>query len=96
MIAVNEQGVAALNSMASSVEEGVQGINSACSSVLNEVQGKSNLGPHKDSICSVVQAIQEQVEGATGPASIVAEKLKAKAEEYQAFIDNNRFSGKGN
>ena len=91
MIAVNEEGVAALKKMSSNVSEGTEGIKSACDSVDSEVGGLNNIGPHKTSIKNVVDSIRESVEGATAPANTVAEKLEAKAGQYERFIQNDRF-----
>lgn len=91
MIAVNEKGVAALNQMSQSVGTGCQGITSACQGLVDEIDGIGNLGPHKASIKNVAESIQQEVQGATSPAKTVEDKLKEKAQEYQNFIQNDRF-----
>ena len=92
MIAVNEQGVAALKRMASNVETGVNGIIAECDSIVNNLDGMNEIGVHRKSILNVVKSILESIQTVTAPASIVAEKLNAKAQEYQAFIDGDQFS----
>lgn len=93
---VDEQGVQLLNNMADGTEEGADSIVEQTDALLEEVEQYPALGPHKQSIISIVNRIQEDTKGAATPARVVAEKLRKKAKEYQEWIDDDLFGGQGN
>ena len=92
----DEEGVAILNATAGGIEEGAEDIVSQTEALLDSVDQYPALGPHKSSIINIVTVIQGETKGAASPARVVAEKLRAKAVEYQEWIDDDRFGGQGN
>lgn len=97
ILKADESGISIMNSMADGVEEGADNIIEQTENFLEEVSQYPALGPHKESIERVVEAIQEKTKGTTAPARVVAEKLRSKAKEYQEWIDDDMFgSGSGN
>ncbi len=95
MIAVTPEGVAALKSMASALDDGAQEISSACDALTGAIEGLNNTGPHRSSIIDLADTIQQQISGASKPANELADKLEQKADEYQEFIDTDRFTSSG-
>ena len=95
IVQVNEEGVQLLNSMADGVETASDDITEYAESIIDEIDKYSALGPHKSSIINMVDAIKESTKGSTAPSRVVAEKLRAKAKQYQEFIDEDIF-GSGN
>lgn len=93
----NEQGVAIMNSLADAVDEGSDSIVEQTDRLLEDVEQYRALGPHKNSIKSIIVRIQEETKNSSAPARVVAEKLRQKAREYQEWIDDDLFgSGSGN
>lgn len=92
----DEQGVRQLNASADFIEEGADNINEQTDALLDAVEQYSALGPHKQSIVSIVTRIQEETKGTSASARVVANKLRGKAAEYQEWIDDDLFGGLGN
>ena len=85
-------GVGALKGLSSRLEEGVQSIQQSVSLLESELaSNRSGLGPHADSIQGVIDAMNQEVQGASSPVNELAEKVRALAASYQEFIDTNRF-----
>ena len=94
--AVNEPGVAALNSMAQAIEEVVEEIRSQVKTVQSVADENDNaLGPHKSSLDDVIESIDAALKQANGPANHVAEILRDVAEAYEEIIANDRLKGLG-
>lgn len=94
--AVNEEGVRAMNTMANAITEAideVQSLTANMQSVADEYN--DTLGPHKASLDSAFEDINESIRQASQPANSVAEKLAEVAEAYQEIIGNDRISGLG-
>lgn len=96
MIKVDEDGVTLLRGLADGVDDGADEIVSITENLLDDVQQYSALGPHKKSIETIVEMIQEETKNATSPTKVVAEKLRSKADDYQDWIDNDIFGTSGN
>ena len=94
-IKADEEGVQALKNMASSINDGVDTILSTASGFKGQVEGFEAIGPHKEALLSCIEQIEEATKASTSPARTVAEKVEAKAQEYQNWIDANPFSGLG-
>lgn len=92
--AVNEQGIQAMNKMASSVTEAVEEMRGLTAKVRSEAEGHQNsLGPHKKSLDTALSEIEQDLRQASEPAKGVAEKLTEVAEAYEEIIDNDRIKG---
>lgn len=91
---VNEEGIEALNTMASAITESVEQLEGYTTTVQSAAdEYEDTLGPHKASLDEALTAITESVKQAADPASSVAEKLVEVAEGYQEIIENDRIKG---
>ncbi len=91
--AVNDEGVQSLRTMASAITEAIEEIKTktdAVQSTADEYQ--ETLGPHKASLDRALDAIAENIQQASEPASNVAAKLNGVADGYQDVIDDDRIA----
>ena len=89
--AVNEEGIQAMNTMASAITEAIEEVQSLTSNVRSTADGfNDTLGPHKESLDSAIDDINESLKQASEPANNIADKLKEVAEAYQEIIGNDR------
>lgn len=89
--AVNEQGIQAMNKMASAVTESVEALQGLTSNVRSTADGyQDTLGPHKESLETALSEIEQDLRQASEPANSIAETLKEVAEAYEEIIGNDR------
>lgn len=94
--AVNEEGVEAMNTMADAITEAIEEIQSLTSNVQSVADSNSEtLGPHKGSLDSALEEINDNLRQASEPANSIAETLKDVASSYEEIIGNDRIGGKG-
>lgn len=92
--AVNEEGIEAMNAMASAITEALEQVEEQTNTVRSSADEYENtLGPHKASLDEALDEIAESVKQASAPASSVAEKLIEVAEGYEEIIGNDRIRG---
>lgn len=92
--AVNEEGIQALQSVASAIVD-------AASQILNSTnliedsceENLETLGPHKAALQSAIEQIKKAEKDATKPVKEMSATLKNIAESYQEIIDNDLLSG---
>lgn len=91
--AVSEDGVQALNTVASSIVEATNQI-LALTNTLENTSGEKaeTLGPHKASLISALAQIKEAEKQATDPVNEMSETLKDIAQSYEEIIANDRIS----
>ena len=90
--AVNEEGISAMNAMASAIEEAVEEIQSQCKKIESAAdEHQDSIGPHQASLESVLEEIATNLSQSSEPANLVGEKLKEVAEGYQEVIDTDNF-----
>ncbi len=96
VIAVNTEGVQALQTLATSITEAIEQIKSQTSAVESAAdENPEGLGPHKASLDSALEEISANVQQASDPASNVSDKLNEIAEAYNEIIENDRIAGAG-
>ncbi len=89
--AVNEEGIEAMNTMASAITESVEELEGYTTTVQSAAdEYEDTLGPHKASLDEALSEITESVKQAADPANSVAEKLTEVAEAYEEIIGNDR------
>ena len=89
--AVNEEGIEAMNTMASAIKESVEELEGYTTTVQSAAdEYEDTLGPHKASLDEALSEITESVKQAADPANSVAEKLTEVAEAYEEIIGNDR------
>lgn len=89
--AVNEEGVQALSTMASSSLEAVSQITSLTARMSSVAENNSStLGPHKQSLDTAIEDIISSLQSANEPIETLAEKLREVAEAYNEIIGNDR------
>lgn len=92
--AVNSEGVESLNKLSEQLIEGLQEIGKVADGLQSSLDSNSNgLGPHADSIESIVETIKQKIEQAKEPIEELSEGIADLAESYQDTIDNNIYSG---
>jgi len=93
-IAVSEEGVKALNDVASSIIEATSQILNL-TNILENTAGENSetLGPHKASLLSALSQIKDAEKEATEPVKEISEMLRDVADAYNDIIDNDRFAG---
>ena len=92
--AVNDEGVQAMNAMASAVTEAIEEVQTLTTTMQSSADEYENtLGPHKASLDDALGDISESIKQAGEPANSVAEKLVEVAEAYQDIIGNDRIKG---
>lgn len=95
--ACNPEGVAALNSAASSVKDAIEEITNLTSSLRSSADEYSDtIGPHFSELEEALEGIESNVNSSTSPAEVVAESLMAVAEGYQDIIDRGLGVSSGN
>ena len=95
--AVNEEGIHALNTMASAISDSVETLRSLVSTVQSTADEHNEaLGPHKGSLDQVLEDINNAIQQASEPANSISETLIDVADGYQEVIDNDRFASSGN
>ena len=91
--AVNEEGVKALKSKATAITDCAGNIKSAADALRGAADSNSSaLGPHQESISSILEEIQAAEHASAEPVEAVSQKLNKVAEKYQAIIDDDPFS----
>lgn len=91
--AVNDEGVRALKEMSQKIIECAESIKNSAdelSSVADE--NSAVLGPHQESISSILQEIREAEQISAEPIAVISETLKNISEKYQAIIDDDPFA----
>lgn len=89
--AVNEEGVNAMNTMASAITESVEELVEHTATVQSAADEYENtLGPHKSSLDEALAEITESIKQAADPVNSVAETLTEVAEGYEEIIENDR------
>lgn len=92
--AVNEEGVQAMNTMASAITEATEELQSLTSRIRATADGyEGTLGPHKASLDSALSDIEQSLKQAAEPAENVADKLMDVAEAYEEIIANDKIRG---
>ena len=90
---INQEGVEALNAVASALIETSEGLNNSSSGLLNSVQEYDNsIGPHASSLMNAIEGIQAALKEASEPIECITSKLHGLASEYESIIENNRFT----
>lgn len=93
---VNDEGVQALHTMASAIIDAIEEVQHLTTNVQSTADENDDaLGPHKASLDSALEEINESLKQASDPASSVADKLNDVADAYEEIIGNDRFSGSG-
>ena len=94
--AVNEEGVAALQSLSDALPECAEKITQAAEALQTAFdENKEGLGPHDTSIESILEDIKAAEADAAEPVQDLSDKLADIADAYQDIIDNDRYnSGK--
>lgn len=91
--AVSEEGVQALNTVASSIIEATNQILALTNTLENTSEERAEaLGPHKASLLSALSQIKEAEKQATDPVNEMSETLKDIAQSYEEIIANDRIS----
>ena len=96
-IAVNDEGVRALQDFSARIEEGVEAIKGECdkmTGIVDQYSGK--IGPHAGEIKSALDEIKGAILRGTVPAHNVSEKLLDVADAYQEIIDTQYYGNLGN
>lgn len=94
--AVNEEGIQAMKTMASAITEAIEEVQTLTTNVQSAAdEHNDTLGPHKASLDSAIEDINESLKQASEPANSAAEKLTEVAEAYQEIIGNDRIKGLG-
>ena len=97
IFAVNDEGVRALNDLASSINEGKDTIKQETGRMEQVAdQYAETLGPHHSELRGVLTAIRGALVDCIQPVEEISEKLTRLAGRYQAIIDKNPFGGLGN
>lgn len=92
--AVSEDGVQALNAVASLIIEAKSQILALTNTLENTSSEKAvAIGPHKVSLLSALSQIKETEKQATEPVKEISEMLEDVADAYKDIIDNDRFAG---
>lgn len=89
---VNEEGVAALNSLASTLTEAIselKGTSGATQAAFEE--NSVGLGPHDTSIKAILEDMHDTLGRITDPVSDLAEKVANQAKTYQEIIDDDLY-----
>lgn len=93
--AVNEDGVQALQTVASCVVESVSEIlNLANKMEASSDEKAETLGPHKSSLLTAISQIKDAQKQATEPAREMSDTLKDIAQSYAEIIANDRITTK--
>lgn len=94
--AVNEEGILALRALSGRLNEGVSAVSGAADALENALDSnRLGLGPHAGSISLLISEVRQESRGACGPVSELSAKVLDLANEYQEFVDTNRFGGAG-
>jgi len=94
---MTDEGVQGLKGLAARMREQVGEISQVLSTIESELESNAGgLGPHANSIRQVIEMLEAEVKSASSPINELAEKVDAVAQEYQAFIDDDRFANGGN
>lgn len=94
--AVNEEGVEAMNTMANAITEAIEKARSLATNVQSVANSNADtLGPHKGSLDTALEEINESLRQASEPASCISEILKEVAEAYEEILGNDRVGGIG-
>ena len=94
---VDEEGVAALRTMAEAISEVTDIVSLLISSVQSDANSRSDtLGPHKASLDRALEEIKESIVQASQPVSEVSESLNDVADAYEEVIENDRIKYFGN
>ncbi len=89
--AVNEEGIEAMNTMATAIIESVEQLEGYTSTVQSAGdEYEDTLGPHKASLDEALAEITKSVKEAADPANSVAARLNEIAEGYEEIIGNDR------
>lgn len=89
--AVNDEGVNALNTTASSLLEALNTVYQSTSSLQNISEGYGEtLGPHKSSLDEALKEIYLSLKDAAEPIQSISSTLKDIADGYQEIIENDR------
>ena len=93
----NDEGVAALRTMARKLDEAVETIASLCSQAASAAEeNRDSLGPHVSELNDAIESIQSAVNSSSSAATDVSEKLNSVASKYEAIIAKNPFRKAGN
>jgi hypothetical protein len=95
--AVNDEGITALRALSACLEDNAKSIGNA--TVVLEDALTSNmhgLGAHSLSISKLINEVKYAHQDACSPIIDLSEKASILADEYQAFIDSDRFVGINN
>ena len=95
MIDISEKGVELLNKMSDDIGQFVDSIAAYSDSFVGALDDYPALGPHKKELLEVIEEILLAVKDTGSSANSVGEKLRELANDYEEFIENNRFRSRG-
>ena len=94
--AVNEEGVVALKALAGRLQESIASISRASDALESAMEAnRQGLGPHAASVASLIADTRQAHQDACSPILELSGKVGDLANDYQEFIDMNRFAGGG-
>ena len=95
--AVNDEGVAALRALSAGLEDNAKAIDNATVALEDALASNIHgLGVHSLSISKLINEVKHTHQDACSPIVDLSEKVSILADEYQAFIDSDRFVGNTN
>ena len=92
LIKADEEGVQLLDEMANNIDAFVESVCAYSQNFMDTMDEYPALGPHKKEMLEIIKEILLALNDSTGAASVVAGKLRQKRDEYQEWIDENRFT----
>ena len=94
-IEVSEEGVAALNLFRNGLTEGAETIKNSTNTLEDVLdENKEGLGPHSDSISSIIAEIRQTNDEAAASIVDISEMLQTLINTFIIIIENDRYGGK--
>lgn len=94
--AVNEEGVMALKTMSAAIVSASEQITALANALRTCADEHADtLGPHKESIDSVIEDIEAAEKAATDPVNGISDMLNEVADAYQDIIGDDRIKSSG-
>ncbi|MBR4878567.1 MAG: hypothetical protein IKU13_01890 [Clostridia bacterium] len=87
--AVSQEGILALKTMSAAIVSSSEKIKELTGTLQTVIDDNPNtLGPHRNQLEEVIQAIDKEVKAATEPISGISNSLNKLADAYQEIIDD--------
>lgn len=94
-IKISEEGVAALNQFRDGLTEGAETIKNSTNTLEDVLdENKEGLGPHSDSISSIIAEIRQTNDEAAASIVDISEMLQTLMDSFNTIINNDRYGGK--